>query len=64
MTKTWSDSRAYCQSQGGDLMVIKSLAEYNFITSVAGTLMPTTNWVSSVLYFDNPFACDCNDTFL
>ena len=26
-------------------MIVESLAEYNFITSVAQALMPTTNWV-------------------
>lgn len=44
-SKTWNDSRTYCQAYGADLMVIQSLDEYNFITNIAPTLMPTTNWV-------------------
>ena len=46
MTKTWNDSRTYCLSQGGDLLVIESLSEYNFMANVTSVGMPTTDWVS------------------
>ena len=46
-TKTWNGSRTYCMNYSADLLVVESLAEYNFITSVAQTLMPTTDWVKT-----------------
>lgn len=46
-SKNWNDSRSYCNNHGADLMIVQSLAEYNFITSVAQALMPTTNWVKN-----------------
>ncbi|XP_054455470.1 asialoglycoprotein receptor 1-like [Anoplopoma fimbria] len=45
--QTWSSSRAWCQTQGGDLLIINSEPEQSFVFESSQTLQPSSSrlWI-------------------